>query len=849
MIRYLLLLIAAGLLAACDSGQSTSSVVNTQLIPGSGEPTIAFPMPERIRTSQTVDLDATSAILSTSAGPVTLTSNGDQFVGSIMVAQGSTFTFSLSISEDVDGESIQLATASGAVNEPINMDLQITITADNFSFPDDDGDGFSNIDEREAGSNPALSFSTPDNPDGQPPVATSPGFVQFSTDNYTVAEEDGAITIAATRTGGTDGLVTVNYSLSSVTAIAGQDFQSTAGQLVFEDGDATPQTFEVVIFEDDINDGEHTFTTQLFSPTGGVAITNGFSTVTIIDSTPLPERGTIQFADNDFTIDEDDGQLSLEIERVNGSDGPVSVELVTIEGTAIANEDFVPIASPQLVQFADGQSGTINVLLQILDDSIAEPAETLTASLSNGLGGVTLGLTTATITITDADEETPVVPEGEPGVLSFAGNGVIVTEGNSIDIAVERTGGTEGIVTVDYEVIIDTASEDDVSPLSGTLNWIDGDSEPQIITLSATEDALPEPSETLVVNLIDPTGGATIDGASIAVTIVNTPAASPGVLSFADAEVAVDEGEAVEIVVSRIGGSSGEASADVTAPVSDEFTFSPTLLIWEDGDSTDRIITFSALSDDETGDEQTITLLLDNVTGVATGTGSIDVTINDTSAPAVATFTALATDGEWEVCFPPFNTAGQITAFATQLSAIEGRTVTCIKTCPAVTILDPQFPGWGFAPATENSCRASDDPPGTYTNVPIYTPQREVINTNLSANVFIGNNSIWACATETRQNAETPYTTDTSVTTWYQFFDDGTYMFVTTPGSEQPADELFDIDVWSAEGRVLELGHLDTGFRNTLFFPANQTLHIHPDTDERWSCTRQLRVNPALAVQ
>ena len=190
MIRYLLLAIAAGLLAACDSGQSTSSVVSTQSVPGSGEPTIAFPMPERIRTSQTVDLNATSATLSTSAGPVSLTRDGDQFVGSIMVAQGSTFTFSLSISEDVDGESIDLATASGAVNEPINMDLQITISANNFSFPDDDGDGFSNLDEREAGSNPALSFSTPDNPDGQPPVATSPGFVQFSADNYTVAEED-----------------------------------------------------------------------------------------------------------------------------------------------------------------------------------------------------------------------------------------------------------------------------------------------------------------------------------------------------------------------------------------------------------------------------------------------------------------------------------------------------------------------------------------------------------------------------------------------------------------------------------------------------------------------------------
>ena len=844
MIRYLLLIITAALLTACGSDQSTSSVVNTQSGSGSDVPNVAFPMPERIRTSQAVDLDATSAMLSTSAGPVTLMRNGNQFEGSIEVAQGSNFTFSLSIFEQVDGEDIQLATFNDEIDAPINTDLDIIINASAFSFPDDDGDGFSNLVEREAGSNHALSFSTPDNPDGMPPVESSPGFLQFSTDSFSVAEDDGEITIVVTRTGGTDGLVTVNYNLSSVTAVAGQDFQSTAGQLVFADGDATPQTFQVIILADDISDGEHTFTTQLFSPTGGVGITNGVATITIFDSTPPPERGTIQFASNNFSIDEDAGQLSLEVERVNGTDGPVSVELVTEEGTATANEDFVPITNPQTIQFADGESGTKTVQLQLINDSIAEPTETLTAELSNSLGGAEIGLATATITITDAD--ITVVPDLVPGTLSFAANGAVVSEGNSIDIAVERLGGTDGAVSVDYVVTTDTASEDDISPLSGTLNWIDGDSEPQIITLFAAEDALLEPTELFVINLMDPTGGATLDDTSISVTITNTAPTSPGVLSFSNADVSVDEGDSVEIIVSRTGGSSGPASASVTAPASDEYSFSPALLTWIDGDSTDRIITFSAAADGTTGDDQTTTLQLDNVEGATAGTDTIAVTINDTSTPG---FAALATDGEWEVCFPPFNTAGQISAFATQLSAIEGRTVTCIKTCPTVAILDPQFPGWGFSPAGGNSCRASDDAPGTITNVPIYTPQREVINLDLNPDTFIGDNSIWACATETRQNAETPYITDTSATTWYQFLDDRTYLFVTTPGTEQPADVLFETAVWSAEGRVLELSHLETGFRNTLFFPANQTLHIHPDTDMRWSCTREERIDPALAVQ
>ena len=196
-------------LAACDSDQNSSD--NTTVFPQStsGNATnIAFAMPERIRTSQVANPDATIAIITTSAGDITLNRNGDQFEGNIMVEPGSSFSYTLSISEN----NIVYATISGETDGPVNTDIDIELTASEFVFPDDDGDGADNLSEVEAGSDPTNSFSTPTNPDGVPPADTNPGQLQFASSTFSVAEADGQLVIPVTRTGGSDGRVTVLYT-------------------------------------------------------------------------------------------------------------------------------------------------------------------------------------------------------------------------------------------------------------------------------------------------------------------------------------------------------------------------------------------------------------------------------------------------------------------------------------------------------------------------------------------------------------------------------------------------------------------------------------------------------------
>jgi hypothetical protein len=117
--------------------------------------------------------------------------------------------------------------------------------------------------------------------------------------------------------------------------------------------------------------------------------------------------GTLQFNPVTYSIDENSGSITVTVERTDGAAGEVTVDYQTINGSAIAGNDFT--AKSGTLTFADTVvSQTIQVTL--LGDSIAESEEDFTIQISNATGGAMIGAdNTATIAITDSD--TPVDPE------------------------------------------------------------------------------------------------------------------------------------------------------------------------------------------------------------------------------------------------------------------------------------------------------------------------------------------------------------------------------------------------------------------------------------------------------
>ena len=118
-------------------------------------------------------------------------------------------------------------------------------------------------------------------------------------------------------------------------------------------------------------------------------------------SETVSDPGTIGLTLSELTIDENLGTLNFIVFREGGTDGTVTVDYATSNGTA--NEsDFESISGT--LTFDDGVTGQ-QLSLQINDDVDAESDETFSLSISNPTGGASLGATTTQlVTINDNDD-------------------------------------------------------------------------------------------------------------------------------------------------------------------------------------------------------------------------------------------------------------------------------------------------------------------------------------------------------------------------------------------------------------------------------------------------------------
>jgi len=112
--------------------------------------------------------------------------------------------------------------------------------------------------------------------------------LQFSPANYDdVNEGDDSVTLTVTRSGSTQGAVSVEYATSDGTATAGSDYTATSGTLEWDDGDTEPKTFPVEIIDDSETESDETFFVSLDNPTGGARLGDlDIAEVTIRDNDP-----------------------------------------------------------------------------------------------------------------------------------------------------------------------------------------------------------------------------------------------------------------------------------------------------------------------------------------------------------------------------------------------------------------------------------------------------------------------------------------------------------------------------------------------------------------------------------
>ncbi len=211
---------------------------------------------------------------------------------------------------------------------------------------------------------------------------------------YVIGEGVGQATIVATRSGGSGGLFTVNYTTADGTAQAGVGYLPASGTLTFDPG-VDVQTFTVPILDNGLPAGDTSVLLVLSNPKGPIALgTQSMAVLTILGNQP----GAFQFAMAGFAVNQAAGTATITVDRQQGGT-TASVNYATSDGTAVAGIDYV--ATSGTLTFGPGvlvETFTVPILI----NPAIKGNETVLLNLSSPTGGAALGPpSSAVLTIVD----------------------------------------------------------------------------------------------------------------------------------------------------------------------------------------------------------------------------------------------------------------------------------------------------------------------------------------------------------------------------------------------------------------------------------------------------------------
>ncbi len=227
----------------------------------------------------------------------------------------------------------------------------------------------------------------------------------FELATSSVAENVGTATITVRLSPAANQPVTVDFTVTGGTAVAGTDYTLlTTSPLTFAPG-TTEQTINVQIIDNALYQLDRTLELTLSNPSGGnppdQAILGNIltHTLTIIDN----DGPTVSFAQASATVAENGGSinvtLNLSAPLLPGDTATVGF---TFGGSAVRDTDF---SMPDTITFvpADGTSKTFTI--QIIDNLVDEPDKTAVLTLNVPAGeNLSVGSPgTFTLTILDND--------------------------------------------------------------------------------------------------------------------------------------------------------------------------------------------------------------------------------------------------------------------------------------------------------------------------------------------------------------------------------------------------------------------------------------------------------------
>jgi hypothetical protein len=468
-----------------------------------------------------------------------------------------------------------------------------------------------------------------------------PGVVQFASTATSVREGTAAV-ITVTRTGGTDGTVTVGWSATGGTAAAGADYNPSSGTLTFTAG-VTSRTITIATLNDTIAELDETVTLELGNVTGTAAL--GASTVHTLTIQDNDVAGTIELSADTYTVTE--GASAVITVRRTGAASAVTVRFATEPlaagpGAATEGADYTAVNS--ILTFGAGEMIKTFTVPTTLDTE-AEQDESFRVTLSDPqpTGLAALGArTTATVTILDRQPR-----------VAFRDAITRVTEGQLATVTVTRTPPLTGRVTVSFAVTAGTAAEGtDYAPAGGVLTFEPGAATARFTVATLANGAI-DGTRSAGLTLSGPVG-ASLGLATAELRIEDDE--RPGTVQFSQTAYNVIEGDTAELVVTRTGGADGVVSVQYAVTGGSatgggvDYTLNAGTITFEAG-RTSVSLAVPTMADGLPEGTETVVVQLSNVTGGATLGAPATTTLfivdrEQTAAFASDTFTVGETESQ-----------------------------------------------------------------------------------------------------------------------------------------------------------------------------------------------------------
>ncbi|MEX2627062.1 MAG: Calx-beta domain-containing protein, partial [Ilumatobacteraceae bacterium] len=291
--------------------------------------------------------------------------------------------------------------------------------------------------------------------------------------------------------------VSVDWSVLAGSATE-DDLPLPSGTVTIPAG-STEAIIEVAAHDDDIDEPDEHFTVALTGAANGLQLDRSQGTGTLLDDDEAPTvtLTPTEVPEGDTTLTD----VVVEVALSHPSSDEIVVTFESADGSATAPDDYAVLDTT--VTFAPGETSAA-VHVAVRGDTVVEPDEAFEIVARDGDGTT---LDTTTVTIVDDDTLSLSI---DPLVTLDEGTGGTTTA--SVTIGVDPAPLPGESVTVDYEVIEDTATiPDDIENAAGTI-VLTADAPTATLEVDVVTDDIPEDDEVFRLAFSDATAS---DGRSV----------------------------------------------------------------------------------------------------------------------------------------------------------------------------------------------------------------------------------------------------------------------------------------------------------------------------------------------